>query len=147
MSVANADGSGRHLLQHPADLLVASEAGMMGLASIPTFAIEPAHLRVLRHARGGAAGRRAARALHGRPPTGRASRTAPTSSTGLPINPNGQLGRHSGCRPRFGPDGYLWVGTGDSAVGTVPQDLHSLGGKVLRIDTNGVAAPDNPCTR
>ena len=55
--------------------------------------------------------------------------------TGLPINPNGQLGRHSGCRPRFGPDGYLWVGTGDSAVGTVPQDLHSLGGKVLRIDT------------
>ena len=64
--------------------------------------------------------------------------------TGLPINPNGQLGRHSGCRPRFGNDGYLWVGTGDSAFGTVPQDLHSGGGKVLRIDTDGNAAPDNP---
>ena len=53
-------------------------------------------------------------------------------------------GRHSGCRPRFGPDGYLWVGTGDAAVGTNPQDDSSLGGKVLRIDRNGTAAAGNP---
>ncbi len=52
-------------------------------------------------------------------------------------------GRHSGCRPRFGPDGYLWVGTGDAAIGTTPQDPNSLGGKVLRIDRDGNAAPDN----
>ena len=38
VSVANGDGSGRHLLQHPPDLLVASEAGMMGLALDPAFA-------------------------------------------------------------------------------------------------------------
>jgi glucose/arabinose dehydrogenase len=53
-------------------------------------------------------------------------------------------GRHSGCRPRFGPDGYLWVGTGDAAIGTTPQDDDSLGGKVLRIDRDGSAAPGNP---
>jgi len=61
--------------------------------------------------------------------------------TGLPAASNG---RHSGCRPRFGPDGYLWVGTGDSANPTVPQDKASLGGKVLRITTCGAGAPGNP---
>ncbi|MGB8332783.1 MAG: PQQ-dependent sugar dehydrogenase, partial [Polyangiales bacterium] len=60
--------------------------------------------------------------------------------TGLPYS----SGRHSGCRPRFGPDGYLWVGTGDAAIGETPQDDDSLGGKVLRIDRNGVAAAGNP---
>ena len=60
--------------------------------------------------------------------------------TGMPYS----SGRHSGCRPRFGPDGYLWVGTGDAAIGTTPQDDDSLGGKVLRIDRDGNAAPGNP---
>ena len=54
-------------------------------------------------------------------------------------------GRHSGCRLRFGSLGYLWVATGDAATGTVPQDLASLGGKVLRVDAaTGATAPGNP---
>lgn len=53
-------------------------------------------------------------------------------------------GRHSGCRPRFGPDGKLWITTGDSATGLVPVDLGSLGGKVLRIEPSGAAAAGNP---
>ena len=52
-------------------------------------------------------------------------------------------GRHSGCRLAFGPDGYLWIGTGDSAQGYTPQDPKSLGGKILRIDREGKAAPGN----
>lgn len=60
--------------------------------------------------------------------------------TGMPYS----SGRHSGCRPRFGPDGYLWVGTGDAAIGFTPQDDDSLGGKVLRVDRDGGAAPGNP---
>ena len=63
--------------------------------------------------------------------------------TGMPHN-DGSRGRHSGCRPRFGPNGDLWVGTGDAAFGTAPQDDDSLGGKVLRIDRNGDAVPGNP---
>jgi glucose/arabinose dehydrogenase len=63
--------------------------------------------------------------------------------TGIPVNQDGVQGRHAGCRPRFGPDGYIWMGTGDAATGTVPQDPTSLGGKVLRFDTNGVGAPGN----
>ncbi len=59
---------------------------------------------------------------------------------GIPANSSG---RHSGCRPRFGPDGYLWVGTGDAAIGENSQDPSGLGGKILRIDRDGNAAPGN----
>jgi glucose/arabinose dehydrogenase len=39
----------------------------------------------------------------------------------------------------------LWVGTGDSAQGPVPQNTSSLGGKVLRISpVDGSPAPGNP---
>ncbi len=52
---------------------------------------------------------------------------------------------HNGCRLRFGPHGFLWIATGDAASGTVPQDLGSLGGKVLRVDAStGAGAPGNP---
>ena len=53
--------------------------------------------------------------------------------------------RHGGCRLRFGPEGYLWIATGDAATGTVPQDLTSLGGKVLRVDpSTGAGVSTNP---
>lgn len=60
--------------------------------------------------------------------------------TGLPLN----TGRHGGCRLRFGTDGKLYVGTGDAAIGTNPQDLQSLGGKVLRVGWDGKIPTDNP---
>lgn len=60
--------------------------------------------------------------------------------TGLSL----KKGRHSGCRLRFGADGKLYVGTGDAAVGTHPQSLNSLGGKILRVDTDGTIPRDNP---
>ena len=56
----------------------------------------------------------------------------------------GGSGAHSGGRLRFSPfDGYLYVTTGDNHNGPLPQDLSRLGGKVLRIDGNGAAAPGN----
>jgi len=57
--------------------------------------------------------------------------------------PNGSAGAHSGGRIRFGPDRYLYVTTGDNHNGSLPQDLTRLGGKVLRVDRNGAAAPGN----
>ena len=71
-----------------------------------------------------------------------ATRVADPLVGGLPTGSNG---RHGGCRLRFGPRGYLWISTGDAARGSTPQDLTSLGGKVLRVDAStGAAAPGNP---
>lgn len=54
-------------------------------------------------------------------------------------------GRHGGCRVLITEDGELYVATGDAAIGSQPQDLSSLNGKVLRVDaTSGEALPDNP---
>jgi glucose/arabinose dehydrogenase len=54
-------------------------------------------------------------------------------------------GRHGGCRLKIAPDGTLYIGTGDAATGTNPQDLTSLGGKVLRVNRfTGKPAPGNP---
>lgn len=58
----------------------------------------------------------------------------------LPANPSG---RHSGCRLEFDPEGYLWIGTGDTAQYEIPQDTKSLGGKVLRIDRDGNSVDGN----
>jgi glucose/arabinose dehydrogenase len=55
----------------------------------------------------------------------------------------GGPGAHSGGRMRFGPDGFLWVATGDNHEGALPQDPKRLGGKVLRIDRDGRPAPGN----
>lgn len=59
-------------------------------------------------------------------------------------HPFGGAGAHNGGRIRFGPeDDYLYVTTGDNHNSELPQSPESLGGKVLRIDRDGEAAPDN----
>ena len=59
-------------------------------------------------------------------------------------HPFGGPGAHNGGRIRFSPgDGYLYVTTGDTHNGVVPQSPTLIGGKVLRIDRDGKAAPGN----
>jgi len=57
--------------------------------------------------------------------------------------PSNTSGRHSGCRVKSGKDGTLWVGTGDAAQASNPQNLQSLGGKILRVNRNGEAVAGN----
>ncbi len=59
-------------------------------------------------------------------------------------HPFGGPGAHNGGRLRFNPgDGFLYVTTGDTHNGVVPQSPTMQGGKVLRIDGDGNAAPGN----
>ena len=51
---------------------------------------------------------------------------------------------HNGGRIRFGPDGHLYVGTGDAGAPDLSQDLSSLGGKLLRVTDEGAVPDDNP---
>ncbi|MFN3867353.1 MAG: PQQ-dependent sugar dehydrogenase, partial [Demequina sp.] len=58
---------------------------------------------------------------------------------------------HDGGRIAFGPDGYLYIATGDAAQPDLAQDRSTLHGTILRVvadgpegDEDGAPAPDNP---
>jgi len=82
------------------------------------------------------------------PDSGRAD---PASETRL-LTIDQPYANHNGGGMAFGPDGYLYIGTGDGGSGGDPlgngQSLDTLLGKILRLDVDGGAPyaipPDNP---
>lgn len=59
--------------------------------------------------------------------------------TGIPKGPI-----HDGGRIAFGPDGKLWITTGDAGEVELAQDRASLAGKILRAEPDGSIPRDNP---
>jgi aldose sugar dehydrogenase len=51
---------------------------------------------------------------------------------------------HNGGSLRFGPDGKLYIATGDALQERLAQDRDSLAGKILRINRDGSVPEDNP---
>lgn len=68
--------------------------------------------------------------------------TVPQEEIILDQIPAGQF--HNGGRIKIGPDGYLYITTGDAGERDLAQDINSLAGKILRIGTDGSIPADNP---
>ncbi|WP_125610763.1 PQQ-dependent sugar dehydrogenase [Specibacter cremeus] len=107
------------------------EGGLLGLAVAPTFARD--HYLYAYYT--GANDNRVVRMTY------RDGRLGPQQVllTGI-----AKAGNHDGGRIKFGPDGYLYVGTGDALHPESAQDRRSLNGKILRITAEGKPAPGNP---
>ena len=137
LSVRLPSGEVRVLFDNPAGMWHAGETGLMGLAVDPDFDTNrrvytchgnesPREIRVVRWGIN-------------------AAFTSATQQADVVTGIQITSGRHGGCRLRFSSDGALFVGTGDSAVGTNPQDLGSLNGKTLRVVAGtGAPWPGNP---
>lgn len=55
-----------------------------------------------------------------------------------------QNGSHHGGAIAFGPDGHLYIGTGEQLPSGSPQSLAHENGKVLRLEPDGSIPADNP---
>jgi glucose/arabinose dehydrogenase len=136
IAVAPAAGGAHTLLHKPTDLVASGEGGMLGLALDPSFASNRRLYVCFASTLGGSNNVRVARLVVNGDYTGITNRA--DIVTGLPYS----SGRHSGCRLRF-RGGHLWVATGDAAIGSTPQSRTVLGGKVLRITTDGAPVLGN----
>lgn len=133
----------RQLVATVPDVVAAGEGGLMGLALDPRF---QANRRIyLCHAAGSAG-----RVTDVRVVRYRLAESLDALSGGTPLVTGiaaGAGNRHLGCRVEFGPDGMLWITTGDAVQPDAPQDASSLAGKVLRARPDGRPAADNPAGR
>ncbi len=128
------------------DLVCESQSGVNGVALDPAFASNRTVYVYMSSTLGGPP--RANRVVRLQLDAGYTTAAARTDIvTGLAFkdvgNAVGGPGAHSGGRIRFGPDGYLYITTGDNHNAVIPQSPVILGGKVLRVDRNGAAAPGN----
>ena len=110
------------------------ESGLMSIALHPQFASN--HLLYLSYAYN-ANGQRVRVARYRETPDGFVDRKVIIEDI-----PAAQF--HAGCRLRFGPDGKLYITTGDATDRQIAQQLNSLGGKTLRLNDDGTVPSDNP---
>lgn len=134
-----ADGEAREVAVELEDFFTGSEAGLMGLAVSPDFEQDRRVLACHATASGGPPQdvRVVSLSLSDDLTSAQVDRVV---VEGLPIT----SGRHSGCRLLLTDDGTLLIGTGDAADPATPQDLQSLGGKVLAVRTDGSPLPEAP---
>lgn len=116
------------------DVEASSESGLMGLVLHPQFAqnrllylayaynSDGVHVRVVRYRE-----------------TGGGLSERQLIIEGIPA-----AQYHAGTRLSFGPDGKLYITTGDAAERGLAQQLNSLAGKTLRLNDDGTIPSDNP---
>ncbi|MDF2846569.1 MAG: PQQ-dependent sugar dehydrogenase [Oerskovia sp.] len=109
------------------------EGGLLGVAVSPTFATDGTVVVY----RTGADGNEVLRGIFD--PGTAVLGELTTVVDGIPKASN-----HNGGQVAFGPDGFLYVATGDATESGAAQDPDSLAGKILRVALDGQAAPGNP---
>jgi len=127
-----------HLQEKPylsVDAARVGEAGLMGIAVHPQFPMEPYIYAMYTYRKGGDLLNRVAR-FRDRGGTGSFDRVIIDTIPGARF--------HDGGRIAFGPDGMLYVTTGENFISALAQDLSSLAGKVLRVTPEGNIPADNP---
>ncbi|MBI2585093.1 MAG: PQQ-dependent sugar dehydrogenase [Rhodospirillales bacterium] len=115
--------------------VVGGEGGLMGLAIHPRFPNPPYVYAMHTYEGDGGTGNRVIRLIDegGR---GRFDRVVVDGIPGSSLHNGGRIG--------FGPDGMLYVATGEIFESERAQDLKSLGGKILRVTADGHVPADNP---
>jgi len=118
------------------DVYTQSEAGLLGLALDPQFS-ENRLVYLYQSARlaGGGAVNRVVRYRE----VGSRLAERVVLLDNIPAAPI-----HDGGRLRFGPEGLLYITTGDASSASRAQDLASTAGKILRINRDGTTPRDNP---
>jgi glucose/arabinose dehydrogenase len=129
-----ADTAGRTLLQLD-DVAHRGEGGLLGVAVQPSLPDSPFLYLYYTYQEGASVANRVVRySLSDGVPGDRR-----VVIEGIPA-----AGIHNGGRIGFGPDGHLYVCTGDAGVPGLAQDPHSLAGKILRLTEDGSLPVDNP---
>ncbi len=135
-----------HLLPDPVlelDVIHLNERGLLGVTIDPNF-IENPYIYVYYTARGSG----------GNPDFNRVSRFLldgdQIASSGEEVLINLELlesdTRHNGGALHFGPDGKLYIATGDGTIPSNSQSLATTKGKILRLNPDGSIPEDNPFT-
>lgn len=114
------------------------EAGMLGLVADPKAASNKYFYTCIAVAAAGKAGD--IQVWKWRLTSDTSAVKVKTLVAGIPLT----SGRHAGCRLRFRSATMLYIGTGDAVTGTNPQNLMSLGGKILRVRSSGSIPRSNP---
>lgn len=117
-----------------AGVAASGEGGLLGVAVSPDFAGD----RAVFVAYTSATDNRVVRLQVG------ADGTVDGSAQRVVVSGIAKAGIHNGSGLAFGPDGFLYIGTGDAGRRDPAQDPADLGGKILRVTPDGAPAPGNP---
>ena len=120
------------------DIQETGEGGLLGIAAHPSYPQRPFVYLYYTYSDGGKLYNKVVRYEYSDNPTPHL-RQSKVIVDKIPSSVN-----HNGGRIKFGPDGYLYITTGDAENPSQAQDINVLGGKILRVTDEGAPAPGNP---